>query len=134
MQIQEFEEGTKFIYLRQDELDGGQYYILRPAAKLLQNTDVFAATLLYRKMIQSVLEKAQSKYYHYGAADLVTCGILSSSIIDWKSLEDHKQYLMGLEVVHKRKVSFWSEYESALQKQATRDLKAIVRSAKNKAL
>ena len=47
MQIQEFEEGTKFIYLRQDELDGGQYYILRPAAKLLQNTDVFAATLLY---------------------------------------------------------------------------------------
>ena len=85
-------------------------------------------------MIQSVLEKAQSKYYHYGAADLVTCGILSSSIIDWKSLEDHKQYLMSLGVIHKRKAGFWSEYESALQKQASIDLKATMRSAKNKAL
>ena len=54
--------------------------------------------------------------------------------MDWRSLEDHKHYLMGLEVAHKRKVSFWSEYESTLQKQATRDLKATMRSAKNKAL
>ena len=64
VQTQEFEEVAKFVHARFNELNGRQYYTLRPAADLLQNTDPIAATLLYRKMIEPVLDETKSKYYN----------------------------------------------------------------------
>lgn len=126
-QIQEFEEVAKFVHARFNELNGRQYYILRPAADLLQNTNPITATLLYRKMIEPVLDETKSKYYNYAAKDLVTCGILDSKIADWGALQRHDEYLKEIEIKHKRKISFWSKYKSVLQKQAAKEAK-IARS------
>lgn len=125
VQIQEFEEVAKFVHARFNELNGRQYYTLRPAADLLQNTDPIAATLLYRKMIEPVLDETKSKYYNYAAKDLLTCGVLNSKIENWGTLQNHEEYLKIIETKHKRKVSFWSEYKSALQKQAAKEAKMM---------
>lgn len=123
VQIQEFEEAAKFVHARFNELNGRQYYTLRPAADVLQNTDPIAATILYRRMIDPVLDETKSKYYNYAAKDLVTCGVLNSKIENWGTLQNHEEYFKAVEIKHKRKVSFWSEYQSAFQKQAVREAK-----------
>lgn len=123
VQIQAFEEVAKFVHARFNQLNGRQYYTLRPAADLLQNTDPIAATLLYRKMIEPVLDETKSKYYNYAAKDLITCGVLDSKIGSWGALQSHEEYLKDIEVKHKRKISFWAEYKSALQKQAAKEAK-----------
>lgn len=110
IQLQEVKEGAKFVRSRHHELCGRQYYTLRPIADLLQDVDPIAATLLYRKMIQPILEAAKSKYYNYAAKDLVICGLLSSRINEWGSLEDHNNYMKLLQEKHKRKARFWTEY------------------------
>ncbi len=128
VQIQGFEEAAKFVHARFNELHGRQYYTLRPAADLLQNTDPIAATLLYRKMIEPVLDETKSKYYNYAAKDLVTCGVLNSQIENWGTLQNHEEYLKIIEIKHKRKVSFWAEYKSALQKQSAKEAKIARKS------
>ena len=125
VQIQEFEEAAKFVHARFHELHGRQYYTLRPAADLLQNTDPIAATILYRKMLEPVLDQTKSKYYNHAAKDLVACGVLNSKIANWGTLQNHDEYLKIIETKHKRKASFWSEYKSVLQKQATKEAKFV---------
>lgn len=115
MEIQEFQEGARFVYLKIDQFQGREYYILRPTANILCEIDPLAATLLYRKMIESVLEAAVSKYYLYGAKDLVSCSLLNSKITDWKFYQNHELYLKVLEEKNKRKVSFWTAYKSAIE-------------------
>jgi len=122
-QIQEFEEAAKIIRLRYDELSGKQYSILRPTADLLVSIDPLAATLLYRKMIQPILEETKTKYYSYAARDLMTCSALNSKIRDWDELQDHNHYFKEIEDKHKRKIRFWDEYKSAIQKQVTKEAK-----------
>ncbi len=122
-QIQEFEEAAKIVRLRFDELSGKQYSTLRPAADLLVSIDPLAASLLYRKMIQPILEETKTKYYSYAARDLMTCIALNSKIRDWDGLQDHDQYFKEIEDKHKRKIRFWDEYKSAIQKQVTKEAK-----------
>lgn len=85
VQIEEFEEAARFVRARFKELNGRQYYVLRPTADLLQSIDPIAAILLYRKLIEPVLEETKSKYYNYAAKDLVTCAVLNSKITCFSS-------------------------------------------------
>jgi hypothetical protein len=67
-------------------------------------------------MIDVVLNEAKSKYYDHAAKDLEKCGTLDSKIEYWGALESHREYLKSIEIKHKKKISFWSEYTSVLQK------------------
>lgn len=123
IELQEFAEGAKFVRLKIDELHGRHYGLLRPVANILCEIDPLAATLLYRKMIEPVLEAAASKYYIYAAKDLVSCGTLNSKIKDWALHQNHESYMKSVEEKNNRKVSFWVEYKVAIQKQIARDSK-----------
>lgn len=118
IEAQEFEECGKLVHLKIDQLNGDNYYTLRPAAKVLQQLDPLASTLLYRKMIQPVLDKTKSKYYNYAAQDLALCTLLNTRITDWKRYEPHDIYFKQMHELHKRKVSFWPQYNTALEKQS----------------
>ena len=128
IEAQEFEECGRFVYLKANQLSGDSYYILRPAAKVLQQIDPLASTLLYRKMIQSVLDKAKSKYYSYAGQDLALCTVLSTKISDWREYEPHDNYFTQMNELHKRKVSFWPQYGDALEKQNKKIIKAEEKS------
>ena len=121
--IQEFEECANLVHLKYEKMDGSRYYTLRPAAKILQQIDPLAAILLYRKMVQPVLDAAKSKYYNYASKDLALCTILSEKVSDWKGHTPHDLYFQQIKESHKRKVSFWPQYQDALQKSIAKEIK-----------
>jgi hypothetical protein len=92
-------------------------------AKILQKLDPLASTLLYRKMIQPVLEGAKSRYYNYAAQDLALCSTLGYKITDWKEHVLHDIYLKQIQETHKRKVSFWPKYDLSLEKHIAKEKK-----------
>jgi dephospho-CoA kinase len=96
---------------------------IKELADILKEIDPLTATLLYRKLMEPILTSAKSKYYNYAAKDLISCQELSRKIVDWKNHQDHSQFLLNLQEANKRKVSFWSEYNIAMQKYMTRKQK-----------
>ena len=42
----------------------------------------------------------------------------NGKIANWGTLQNHEEYLKVIKTKHKRKVSFWAEYKSALQKKS----------------
>ena len=127
IQINEFESAAKFVYGSHDKIQGKLYAILRPAADTLKEASPLAATILYRKLLEAVLQEAKSKYYVYAAKDLVMCSKLDLKIDDWRGWNNHKIYLEDLLITHKRKLAFWAEYKSALQKQEVKEAKLLAK-------
>jgi hypothetical protein len=61
-------------------LDGRFYEVLRPAAEALEGKFPEAASLLYRRLVESVLDRGSSKQYPYAARDFQSCTRLSSRL------------------------------------------------------
>lgn len=68
------------------------------------------ATVAYRAMMESILARAVSKYYHHGVRYLRKLDKLALRIEDWKQIEDHEAFEAGIVEKHFRKKSFWSKY------------------------
>ena len=69
-QAQYFDELATLVYCHFHVLDGRHYRLLRPVADILKETDPRAATLMYRKLLESVLQKAQSILDHEVAGSI----------------------------------------------------------------
>lgn len=93
---------------RHGELDGDHYWLLTPAADVLDQRYPLGATLMLRAMIDFALEKARSKRYGHAARHLQTCEYLSKRIDDWAGHPDHEAYLANLKLRHGRKAAFWN--------------------------
>jgi hypothetical protein len=98
---------------RASELDGRDYHLLNVAAGALSDTQPLAATVIHRRMIDSVLERAASNSYVYAAKNLAACAQLDDEI-DWSqsAWPSHAAYVADLQERHGRKRSFWSLVKS----------------------
>ena len=98
---------------RASELDGRDYHILNAAAGALSDAQPLAATLIHRRMIDSVLERAASQSYVYAAKNLATCAQLGGEV-DWSTSAwpSHADYVADLHARHGRKRGFWSLVKS----------------------
>ena len=121
MSIQEFDECSRIVRAKIKQYDGREHQLLRKAAESLQNTDPFASTLLYRKLIDTVLSNAISKHYAHAAKDLVQCAELSKQIDNWEKLEPHEDYFKSIQEQHRSKRSFWPEYNALSAKSKKND-------------
>ncbi len=103
------ELAAKCVDQRGAELDGRHFEILEPAAEVLQEQHPRAATALYRRMIDSVLERGASSAYGHAARNLKTCGEIAGQI-DWRGtpMAPHADYVADLRRRHGRKAGFWS--------------------------
>ncbi|GAA3673713.1 DUF6880 family protein [Acetobacter lovaniensis] len=90
------------------ELDGRDYGTLRPAADRLSESYPNEATLLYRLLVEAVLDKALSRYYSYAAKDLASCRLLAPMLTTADGMESHEAFMIRLKAQHKRKLGFWS--------------------------
>ena len=88
---------------RLDAFDGRRYDVLRPAAEALAGSHASAATLLYRRMVTAVLDRANSKYYPYAARDFQAAAGAGGS-----EISPHADWVKALRRQHGRKVGFWS--------------------------
>jgi hypothetical protein len=105
------EDASEYLFWYRDQLDGNLYQLLLPLAKALEKGGCFlGATLVYRSLLESILERAQSRYYHHGIGYLKKLDVLSASVKDWRSLPSHQDYKQSLLELHGRKRSFWSKY------------------------
>jgi hypothetical protein len=123
MHIGALEQAAQLVRDKIEQLSGQSYYLLRPAAELLASIDPLSATLLYRALITPVMEAAKSKYYPYAAKDLVACTFLAGEVIDWAGFTEHSLYFETFRAAHKKKTSFWPEYEAQMQKKQAKQLK-----------
>lgn len=92
-------------------LDGRLYEVLRPAAETLEEKFPEAASLLYRRMIESVLDRGSSKQYQYAARDFQSCVHLATRLPAPGSVESHAEFVARLRAAHGRKYGFWGLIE-----------------------
>ena len=107
-----FEHAERYLLNRADQIDGGQYYSLLPIAELfLSNDSLLASTLLYRKLLESILRRGYSKAYGYGVEYLCILDSLDMKILEWGGLEEHRAFKTTLQEEYRLKRSFWSQYK-----------------------
>jgi len=108
---QALDRADRLVRERLAALDGRLYEVLRPAAEALEEKFPEAASLLYRRLIESVLERGSSKQYPYAARDLLSCARLAPHLPVPGSIESHTAFVARLQKAHGRKYGFWGLIE-----------------------
>lgn len=100
---------SKLIVMHPYRWDGGNWHILPKVAGLLEHDHPLAATILYRALLDNILDRARSKAYGHGAKYLGKLAILAQEIdpTHHSTLIDHATYLAKLKKAHPRKSGFW---------------------------
>ncbi len=94
---------------RAREIDGNLYFLLDPAAQLIEGKHPVAATLLRRAMIEDTLNGAKSTRYKHAARHLLECASLAPGIQDFGGFETHESFVGRLRAKHGRKAGFWGQ-------------------------
>ena len=93
---------------------GSAYYVLAPAAGLLEDDHPLAATILYRSLLDDILARAKSAAYGHGARHLAKLDALAPMIeveLVEIGLNHHAIYRADLRKAHGRKSAFWNMVE-----------------------
>jgi len=106
------DKAEEYLIARADRINGDSYVRLLPLAKALEAENRnLAASLLYRSLLVSILERSYTKAYSHGARYLKKLDSLAVKITDWKNFENHEAFKSRILQAHGRKKSFWSKYE-----------------------
>jgi len=101
----------QYLFDHADAVDGYDYTSLLWIAKRMEKQDrPLAATILYRALLDSILDRAKSTTYAQGVRYLKKMDLLADKIQDWRDFKNHAEYLAGLRSQHSRKYAFWSKY------------------------
>lgn len=105
------DELEAYVFSRVEKLDGSSYYSLPQVAEaLVKQARYLAATLIYRSLLDAMMEKAYAKSYHHGVDYLHAMDRFSPLIKDWKGYPTHNAFKVRLLQENKRKTSFWNQY------------------------
>ena len=104
-------EAARLVLERSREIDGNLYFVLDPAAKVLEGKQPLAAVLLRRAMIEDTLEGAKATRYGHAAGHLLECRALEAGTGDHGEFETHEAFVARLRARHGRKAGFWSRVE-----------------------
>ncbi len=92
-------------------LDGQYYYTLLPLARAMESEGrMLAASVIYRALLESILDRKYYKAYVHAAKYLRKLDTLALEIEDWEDLGEHGMYHGWLHQVHGKKSSFWKHY------------------------
>lgn len=110
IEVEALAEAENLVLRRAADLRGRDHWTLRPAAKALAQDHPAGAILLYRVLVEAVLNAGKSQYYRYAIGDLREATLLAEGIADWKGLEDDETFMERLRAKHGRKWSFWKQW------------------------
>jgi thioredoxin-like negative regulator of GroEL len=106
-------EAEEYVLKRSAQLDGDFYTSLRPLAKQFETAKrPLAAALIYRALLNSILDRGYSTAYSYAARYLKKLDALSLKTRDWQSNTTHEKFKSALSEKHKRKRAFWAKYDA----------------------
>ncbi len=93
------------------ELNGEYYPNLLRLADAMQKAERWLITsLIYRKLLDSILARRISKYYGHDVKHLRKLDKLAPNVSFWAGHPAHGQYIEGIERAHARKSAFWGRY------------------------
>jgi len=93
-------------------LDTSPTHHLVPVAEgFTESGQPMAATLVYRGLLDILLEKGQPRSYKRGARHIESLRRLSATITDWRGFPNHEDYVSGVREKHGRKWSFWKRVD-----------------------
>jgi hypothetical protein len=101
------EDADLLVRRRIAELDGRNYEALGRAADALTEKWPDSASLLYRALVLSVLERGYAKAYRYAARDLASASMLAPRLAPDGGLTSHAEFCATLKSRHGRKYAFW---------------------------
>lgn len=107
-------EAEVYLLKRTGQLNGSDYGTLLPLANEFQIAGRFlASSLVYRALLNSILERAYSKAYPHAVRYLKQLDWLAEQTDDWKEKSAHSEFTAELKKRHGRKHSFWSQYDAS---------------------
>lgn len=113
------EAAGDYLLARREQLERFDYSQLLSVAKLLEAREKpLAASVLYRRFMEAILEKPIFEAYGHAARYLLTLESLSLQIHNWAGVEPHEPYAARVRFRHARKTAFWARYNAAAQKLA----------------
>ena len=113
IEVKAFAEAEAYVIAHQEELDGGGYYVLVPAAQALSAAGGYvAATLIYRALLISILDRGFSRAYHHAVDYASQLEGMANAIAGHETIIDHDQFIALLRDKHGRKRSFWHQYNN----------------------
>jgi len=106
------DEAEAYLLDRADQLNGNYYGSLLSLAEamVLENRNL-AASLIYRSLLVSILERGYTKAYPHGIRYLKKLDKLAAVVTEWKTFNNHAAFKNRIYQDHGRKRSFWSKYE-----------------------
>lgn len=114
IELGRMDDAEAYLLKQSDRLNGDLYYSLLPLAKMMGSADrPLAASVVYRSLMISILERKFYKAYGHAARYLRKLDKLSEGINEWREFPDHESFKRELIRVHGRKTSFWSKYENS---------------------
>jgi len=96
----------------EQKINGNDYYSMLPIAQELEDdNELLASTVIYRALLNSILNQTLSKAYYHAAEYLHILDMQNDLIRDWGTVLPHSEYKDSFHAVHKRKWRFWKIYE-----------------------
>ncbi len=106
----QFDSAEKYVLDRVVLVNGDLYNRVLPLAEMFERNELFLiASLFYRTLLESILRRAQSKYYQYGIRYLKKLVLLAPKVTDWQLMASHSDYYNQIKMAHGRKTSFWAK-------------------------
>ena len=103
-----FDLAAQMVLDRRADWDGRYYGLLLPAAQALEPNHPAAATILYRALLEDILDGARSPAYGHAARYLAKLDALATDMVTETLLIPHDDFRTALTKKHGRKSSFWS--------------------------
>ncbi|MGM0462924.1 MAG: DUF6880 family protein [Fibrobacterota bacterium] len=112
IEVEMANDAQKLLCAKYKQIDGYSYYNLPPIAKSLEEKGYpLGASLIYRQLLISILERGYTKAYSHGVRYLKKLDSLAESITDWKGADTQGTFKDTIMQKHGRKRSFWAKYE-----------------------
>lgn len=109
-----FKEAEQYLMKRAAQIDGEDYFTYVSIAQKLYYAECYrASTLIYRRLIESILKRGYSRAYHHGVDYLRILDFIAPLVDQWEMLQEHTRFKEALYGAYKSKYSFWNQYEAA---------------------
>jgi uncharacterized protein DUF6880 len=110
--VGKIDEAEEYILKWADQLNGRLYDSLLSFANVMETENRYlAASMIYRSLLISILDRAYNKAYSHGARYLRKLEKLAINIADWKGIKNQDEFKEQLIQAHGHKRSFWSKNE-----------------------
>lgn len=107
-----WDEMEGYIKIHQHEINGEYYQFLHPLARKLEDQKRYLpAIILYRRLLDGILNRSYYKGYSAAARHLKKLEELASKIDHWENVTSHQEYFHEIREKHKRKTAFWKKVE-----------------------